>query len=93
MDSQALSDVKPSDFVLLPSLVVFIAFMFLNGVQNMLFVFKGGPLSYVALTHLVQLAGVVTVVLRSQEAYDTGSIVVCLSMHTVYAGSATPPPL
>ena len=85
VDSQALSDVKPSDFVLLPSLVVFIAFMFLNGVQNMLFVFKGGPSSYVALTHLVQLAGFVTVVLCSQEACDKGSIVVCLSMHTVYA--------
>ena len=53
VDSQELLDVKPSDFVLFPSFVVFIAFQFLNGLQNMLFITKGGPLICVALVHLV----------------------------------------
>ena len=89
VDSQVLLDVKPSDFVLFPSVVVLWTFLFLNAIQMSLFTSKGGPSSCVALVHLVHVAGIVTVLMCSQEAYDMWSIVVCLSMQIVYAIAST----
>ena len=89
VDSQVLLDVKPSDFVLFHGLVVFMAFFSLNGAQMTSLISKGGPLSCIVLVHLVHVAGIVIVLMCSQEAYDMWSIVGFLSMQTLHAIATT----
>ena len=87
VDSQVSLDLKLSDFALFSSLPVFFAFEFMNALQNLMLM--DGPASSTALVHLVQVAGFVTVLMCSQEAYDIWSIVAILSLHIVYAISTT----
>ena len=89
VDPQVLLDVEPSDFVLFPSLAVFLAFYLLNAIQMSSFIGKGGPSSCVALVHLVHMAVTVTILMCSQEAYGMWSIVAFPSMQTVYAAVTT----